>query len=95
MKEKIKQFIIEYLRQLKGELNLQEELALYGREGGINSFELVSLIVELEEFILNENGANITIADDRAFSMNRSPFRTVATLTDYTIALMNENPDSH
>ena len=56
----------------------------------LDSVGLVSLIVELEQQIADRDEASITIADDRAMSQKRSPFRTIGSLADYVQGLMME-----
>lgn len=64
-----------------------EEAPLYGREGVLDSLDLVSLILLVEEKASDELGKSLTLTSDRALSSFRSPFRTVGTLTDYVVAL--------
>jgi len=65
-----------------------ETTRLFG--GALDSVGLVSLIVELEQQIADRDEASITIADDRAMSQKRSPFRTIGSLADYVQGLMME-----
>jgi acyl carrier protein len=67
---------------------LNEATRLFG--GALDSVGLVSLIVELEQQIADRDEASITIADDRAMSQKRSPFRTIGSLADYVQGLMME-----
>lgn len=68
-------------------LDLGEEAPLYGREGVLDSLDLVSLILLVEEKTADETGQSVTLTSDRALSGFRSPFRTVGSLTDYVVAL--------
>lgn len=63
-----------------------EEAALYGRGGVLDSLDLVNLILLVEEKSA-EAGLSVTLADDRAMSQFRSPFRSIGSLTDYVVAL--------
>ena len=56
---------------------------LYGRQGVLDSLGLVSLLASIELAIEDECAIQITLADERAFSQARSPFRTVASLAEY------------
>ena len=56
---------------------------LYGRQGVLDSLGLVSLLAGIELALEEECGIQITLADERAFSQARSPFRTVASLAEY------------
>jgi acyl carrier protein len=60
-----------------------ESAVLYGHQGVLDSLELVNFILLVEERILDATGAPITLAEDRAMSQFRSPFRSVGSVTDY------------
>jgi acyl carrier protein len=69
-------------------LSVNESTSLLG--GPLDSVNVVSLIVELEEEIADCCGVSITVADDLAMSQQRSPFRTIGSLADYIQGLMTE-----
>ena len=64
---------------------------LFGAEGSLDSLGLVSLLIDVEQRLEEKFGVVVTIADDRAMSQRRSPFRTVGTLSDYVCALLATN----
>lgn len=66
------------------------DTSLFAAKSGLDSLGLVNLIVSLEENINNEFNVAISIADERAMSQKHSPFRSVDTLADYIIELLNE-----
>ena len=70
--------------------NLNEETILFGRDGLLDSVALVSFILDVEEAIRTECGVSITLADERAMSQTRSPFRRVSSLADYAAQLVAE-----
>jgi acyl carrier protein len=70
--------------------DLGEATSLVGRQAVLDSIGLVTLVVDLEQRVESEHGAVIALANDRAMSMRNSPFRTVATLTDYVCTLLAE-----
>ena len=74
--------------------NLDYSTALIGRRSILDSLGLVSLIVTVEQKLSEAYGIIITIADERAMSQERSPFRTVGTLVDYIILLIKEQKQS-
>jgi acyl carrier protein len=45
----------------------------------------------IEQNIEDEFDVSITIADEKAMSQKRSPFRTIGTLADYIDMLLREN----
>ena len=59
------------------------DTVLFGSGGALDSLALVHLIADLEGRLAEEFNQDIIIADERAMSRSRSPFRTVATLRDY------------
>jgi len=62
---------------------------LFGAQGLFDSIGLVSLIVDVEQGVAELTGKAVTLADDRAMSQKHSPFRSVGTLADYTLALVH------
>jgi acyl carrier protein len=68
-----------------------EETALLGDEGLLDSLGLVNLLVDVEQALEDETGAELTIGDDRAVSARHSPFRTVGSLADYALDLLHAN----
>jgi acyl carrier protein len=63
---------------------------LYGKDGALDSLGVVNLIVAVEEAVEDELGELITLADERAMSQKRSPFRSIETLVDYIAILVDE-----
>ena len=56
---------------------------LFGADATIDSMILVAFIVATEEQIRDEFGISVTLANEKAMSMERSPFRTLSTFIDY------------
>jgi acyl carrier protein len=77
--------------QLPEEVN--ENTRLFGGGSPLDSVALVSLVVEVEQQVNDRCGSSITIADDRAMSQKRSPFRSVGSLGDYVLTLLSERKD--
>jgi acyl carrier protein len=67
------------------------ETNLYGKNGNLDSLALVNLIVAVEEKIEDEFGTAITLADERAMSQSKSPFKSIGSLTNYILLLLNEH----
>lgn len=78
-------------RENKDTPQIEESTILYesraGTQVGLDSLDLVTLIVDVEQRLDSDFGISVTIADDRAMSERRSPFRSVGTLTDYVCKL--------
>lgn len=60
-----------------------EDTALFGGSASLNSIQLVSFIVCVEEMIQDEMGKEIELANDKAMSRRSSPFRNISTLASY------------
>lgn len=63
---------------------------LLGTSSGVDSLELVNLIVTVEQKVGEQFGVAIALADESAMSFKRSPFRTVATLIDHALVKVRE-----
>ena len=59
------------------------ETQLLGSESVLDSMQLVSLIVTVEREVEDAFGVAVTLADERALSMQASPFRSIQSLADY------------
>ena len=70
------------------------EAPLFGTDGVLDSIALVSLVVAVEEAISDNLGANLTLADEKAMSQKNSPFKSIASLVDYTDQLLREDNGS-
>lgn len=83
----------ELNKQLPKGVHVEKSLdaVLYGNTGKLESVDVVSFIMEVEDQVKAEFGVSITIADDRAMSEQNSPFLTLGTLTEYLALLLKEN----
>jgi acyl carrier protein len=69
---------------------IDETTSLFGADGLLDSIGLVSVVLDIEQQVNDRLGISISIADDRAMSQKRSPFRTVGRLADYVLTLIEE-----
>lgn len=86
----ILQQIVELNDQLEKKISIEagENAGLYGLGGVLDSLGLVTLIVAVEQAIEDELGETISLADEKAMSQKNSPFRTIGTLADYIVKLI-------
>jgi hypothetical protein len=81
---------------VNGELPADRQLVkapqtrLLGSQAVLDSMRLVSLIVTIECELEDAFGVALTLADERALSMNASPFRSIQSLADYIGILVVE-----
>ena len=94
--KKIEGLIIRTLQEVKEVIDeqnldsLDSSTKLFGGRGVLDSMGLVSLIIDLEERIEDEFGISLILADERAMSQEKSPFRTVSSLAKYIYGLVKE-----
>jgi acyl carrier protein len=67
-----------------------EETRLIGHEAILDSLGLVSLVVEVEQHLADDLEVTLILADERAMSQKRSPFRSIGALADYVCELVTE-----
>jgi acyl carrier protein len=84
--------IDEFNQTLPPEKKLKKALdtILFGKNGALDSLGLVGLIVAAEQRIEEDFGTSISLADERAMSQEKSPFRTVDALVNYIAVLLEE-----
>ena len=94
MRSEIISIIYESMDELKSQYPSGPDLAkdpdevLYGNGGKLDSLGLVNLIVIVTERIQDRFGAALILVDEKAFSQNRSPFRSVASLAEHIGSLL-------
>ena len=72
------------------ELDADEQTPLFGRGTSLDSLAFVSLLADVEQQVNEQLSILITLADDRALSQKKSPFRTIRTLADHICMLIQE-----
>ena len=65
---------------------LSEESVLFGKDGALDSMGLVTLIIAVEQAIEDRYEVSAGLADEKAMSQAKSPYRSVASLADYAIS---------
>jgi acyl carrier protein len=83
----------EYNQQVPTDRRIPEtpDITLFGSDGQLDSLGLVNLILIVEENLEREYHVPITLADDRAMSQDKNPFRSVHSLAGYISQLLNES----
>ena len=95
-KAEITDLIVTCLNDVLSELDapvpdsVGAETHLLGSSAVLDSLGLVRLILEVEQRLVDTLDIEVTLADERAMSQQRSPFRTVGTLADYIEMLVEE-----
>ncbi len=66
------------------------ETVIFGPGGKLDSLGLVQLIVAIEQELGESFDVDLTLADERALSEARSPFRTLGSLIEFVGRRMQE-----
>ena len=93
--ELIKQTIVDYMMDDSVPSHFDESTELFGSHGLFDSLGLVTIVLDIESIINEKLNLEIVIADDRAMSQSRSPFRTIGALADYVLLLIQEENERH
>lgn len=67
-----------------------EETLIFGTGDSLDSLQLVNLITIIEQKLEEKTGNFISLADEKAMSLEESPFKTVGSLKNYINTLINE-----
>jgi acyl carrier protein len=68
---------------------------LYGPDGFLDSMGLSLFVIGLEQSIANEFNRDIVLANEKAFSEGRSPFRTIKDVVDYVEEILNDTDNGN
>lgn len=91
MRDQVFTVVQAAIAELNEELEYEElrevsdDTIIYDGGDGIDSLSLVRLIVSLEERCGEEFGRRLTLADERAMSLRRSPYRSAGALTEFIV----------
>lgn len=66
----------------------KENAEIFGKSAKLDSMGLVNLITIIEQLIEEETGKFISIADEKAMSLEISPFKTISTLKEHIESLL-------
>lgn len=94
MQEELTAVILETLREMSESSgfvydDLTVDSPLFGKNGILDSIGLVTLIVAVEQSIEDRYNVSVALADEKAFSQKRSPFRSVAALAEYAAQVVS------
>jgi acyl carrier protein len=92
-RERIEEIIMtafnDYLETQEIEEKVDSDTILFGSESTLDSMGLVNVVIDIESYFHGQ-GYRISLTSERAMSRKSSPFRTVTTLTDFIVELMEE-----
>ena len=95
MKNQITTIIIQAVNEILEEdgnkTKVNEATTLFGDQGVLDSMGLVNLLTLIEEIVEDELKQDIIIADEKAMSLNNSPFKSIEKLSDHICALIKSS----
>ncbi|WP_414828057.1 hypothetical protein [Alteromonas sp. H39] len=74
--------MINHTRTSDNQIPISEDTPLYSKQGYLDSMDLVSVLVDIEDE-LAEHGINVSLSDDKAMSQTNSPFKDVHSLLQF------------
>jgi len=86
----LQQSVREYLDQAGIEAQIAATTPLIGPDSAVDSLGLVMIVTGFEMALNETFETDLVLANDKAMSMKRSPFRTMEALTDYAAELLEE-----
>ena len=84
----LKDFIRE--NEIKLDSEIDSSTRIIGSSPLFDSIELVSFIVEVEQFLEDELNIEIGLTTENAMSRRTSPFLSIEAMTNYIIEQINE-----
>lgn len=88
------ELIYEVIDEMNSELEADSQIqknpdsVIFGQDSVLDSMGLIHFITAVEEKLEEQTGNFISIADEKAMSLQSSPFKTVGTLRDYLNSLL-------
>jgi len=64
-------------------ISVDDNTEIFGSKSIIDSLQLISLIVKIEEDVYDQVGKEIIVVDEAAVIIGNSPFQTVQSLTEF------------
>ena len=95
IQQELVQLIIDTARELGEEESwgigeLTAGTVLYGKNGILDSMGLVSLVIAVEQAIEDRYDKAVALADEKAMSQSRSPYRSPLLLAEYAASQLQD-----
>lgn len=71
------------------QIPISDSCQLFGQSGYLDSMALVALLMDIED-ALQEQGIDVSLSDERAMSLSRSPFQNVNSMSLYIQKIITE-----
>ena len=70
--------------------HMDEDTPIFGSKSDIDSLGLVNLLVVLEQRLIKEYNKPVSLTNEKAFSLEKSPFLNISSLADYIHMILSE-----
>jgi acyl carrier protein len=64
------------------QIPLSDSTILFGPQGHLDSMALVAMLMDIED-ALQEQGYDVSLSDEKAMSLSRTPFKNIPSITQY------------
>ena len=64
------------------QIPIADSTSLFGANGLLDSMALVALLMDIED-ALQEQSLDVSLSDEKAMSLSRSPFKDIPSMTQY------------
>jgi hypothetical protein len=91
--DELLKLLLDFIKENEIDINISEvsmSTKLIGSNSIFDSIELVSFIVETEQFLEDNYDIQVQLASESAMSRRRSPFISLNSLKEYIIEIANE-----
>ncbi|MBU0551774.1 hypothetical protein KKF91_06755 [Myxococcota bacterium] len=68
----------------------EADTPLLGPDAALESIDLVNFVADVEDAIQARLGVALVLADERALSRSKSPFRDLSALADYLVERLSD-----
>lgn len=69
-------------RTENNQIPLSDSTILFGPQGHLDSMALVALLMDIED-ALSEQDIEVSLSDEKAMSLSRTPFKNIPGITQY------------
>jgi len=83
--------VINEMRANDDKLELGEDISLFGPESKLDSLGLVNLVIDIEQRLLDELGAEVILTDERVMSEDTNVFESVRILVEHISHALKED----
>lgn len=92
LREIVLDVLVDYLQSTDDSVDtksISADTKLIGRQSVLDSAGMVSVLIEVEQRVLEQTGCHVSLMSENAMSQSQSPFLSVDTLAQYLNKCLN------